>query len=157
MPGISPAEFDVLHETTHIRHELMDILTDADLAYRLPGDNPSLGALCREMGQVEQAYIDGFRTLKHSFAYASVDASLATSVAALKAWYATLDAELEAVLQSYADRDIQSLVIDRGWSVPFGAQFHIYREALLIFYAKAVCYLHALGKPLPQQMSSWIG
>ncbi len=157
MPGISPAEFDVLHETQAIRTELMNAVTDADLAYRLPGNNPTLGAICREMGQVEQAYIEGFRTLKHRFSYPAVDPALETSVAALKAWYEILDAELESVLQSYADRDIQSIMIDRSWEVPFGTQFHIYREALLIFYAKATCYLRALGKPLPEQMHSWIG
>jgi hypothetical protein len=157
MPGISPAEFNILHETQAIRTELMNAVTDADLAYKLPGENATLGVLCREMGQVEQAYIEGFKTLKHRFSYPAVDPTLETSVAALKAWYEKLDAELEAIFQSYADRDIQGIIIDRGWPVPFGAQFHIYREALLIFYGKATCYLRAIGKPLPEQMHSWIG
>jgi hypothetical protein len=157
MPGISPAEFDILHETQHIRAELMDAVTDADLAYKLPGDNPTLGALCREMGQVEHTYTGSFRTLKHDWTYPAVDPGMETSVAQLKAWYATLDADLENTLLAYKDRDIQSLVVDRGWPMPFGGQFHTYREALLIFYGKATCYLRALGKPLPEQMRGWIG
>lgn len=158
MPGIAPHEFDILHETQHIREELMDAITDADLAYKLPGDNPTLGALCREMGQVEHTYIGSFRTLKQDWNYTAVDPALETSVAGLKAWYAKLDADLEDALSAYKDRDIQSLMVDRGgWSIPFGGQFHVYREALLIFYGKATCYLRALGKPLPEQMRGWIG
>lgn len=158
MPGISPMEFDLLHETQNIRKELMDAVTDADLAFKLPGSNPTLGALCRDMGQVEQSYIGSFKTLKQNWNYAPVDAALETSVAKLKDWYAALDADLDDALSAYKDQDIQSLMVDRGgWSLPLGGQFHVYREALLIFYGKAACYLRALGKPLPQQMSSWIG
>lgn len=157
MSGIAPYEFDLLHQTQAIRAELMNVVSDADLGYKLPGDNPTLGALCREMGQVEQSYSDSFRTLKQSFDYPAVDGALETSVAKLKDWYAALDADLDAVLMTYADKDIQSLTVDQGWPMPFGAQFHTYREALLIFYGKASCYLRALGKPLPQQMSGWIG
>ena len=155
--GISEEEFDVLHQTTAIRAELMNILSDADLAFKLPGSNPSLGAICREMGQVEQSYIDSFKTLKQSFAYAALDPVLDTSVDKLKAWYQTLDADLEAALVAIKDKDTQTTMIDRGWPIALGAQFHVYREALLIFYGKATCYLRALGKPLPEQMASWIG
>lgn len=157
MSGISPGEFEILHETTAIRTELMNALSDADLAYRLPGTNPTLGEICREIGQVEVAYTESFRTLKHSFNYAPVDSALESSVEKLKAWYAQLDAELEAALKALADKDTQTTFVDRGWQIPLGAQFHVYREALLIFYGKATCYLRALGKPLPPQMASWIG
>ncbi len=135
----------------------MDMLTDADLPYKLPGDNVTLGALCREMGQVEQSYIDSFKTLKQSFNYAAVDPALDTSVDRLKAWYAKLDEALEAALLALKDTDTQTTIVERGFPMPLGAQFHTYREALLIFYGKAVCYLRALGKPLSQQMIDWIG
>ena len=65
--GISEGEFDILHQTQAIRGELMDMLSDADLAFKLPGANPTLGALCREMGQVEQSYIGWFKTLKQDW------------------------------------------------------------------------------------------
>jgi hypothetical protein len=157
MSGISEAEFDVLHQTGAIRTALLNILSDTDLAYKLPGSNPSLGAICREMGQVEQSYIDSFKMLKQSFAYVSVNEALDTSVEKLQAWYQTLDADLEAALIALKDRDTQTTIIDRGWPVPLGAQFHIYREALLIFYGKATCYLRAMNKPLPEQLALWIG
>jgi hypothetical protein len=157
MSGISEAEFDVLHQTGAIRTALMNILSDADLAYKLPGSNPTLGAICREMGQVEQSYIDSFKTLKQSFSYPAVNEALDTSVEKLQAWYQTLDSDLEAALIAIKDKDTQTTIIDRGWPVTLGAQFHIYREALLIFYGKATCYLRAMDKPLPEQMASWIG
>jgi hypothetical protein len=37
-----------LHETQSVRYDLMKTLTDSDLAYKLPGDNPTLGELCRK-------------------------------------------------------------------------------------------------------------
>ncbi len=143
--------------TEAMRGQLMDMLTDADLAYRLPGENPPLGALCREIGQVEQSYINSFKTFKQSFAYPPVDPALDTSVAKLKAWYQTLDQALDAALIALSEDDVQNRMIDRGFPMSPGAQMHTYREALLIFYGKAVCYLHALGKPLPEQMRGWIG
>jgi hypothetical protein len=157
MTGISAEEFDILHQTGAIRSALMNILSDADLAFKLPGDNPTLGALCRESGQVEQSYIDSFKTLTQSFAYAPVDGGLDTSVSKLKDWYQRLDDDLEAALIARKDNDTQTTIIDRGWPISLGAQFHVYREALLIFYGKTTCYLRAMGKSLPEQMASWIG
>jgi hypothetical protein len=38
-------------------HDLCDqlraMISDQDLAYRLPGNNPTLGELCEEMGQTQ--------------------------------------------------------------------------------------------------------
>ena len=36
-------------------------------------------------------------------------------------------------------------------------EFHLYREALLIFYAKAGLYLRALDKPLSEEWIDWMG
>ena len=65
----------------------------------------------------------------------------------LTAWYEQLDRELAAVLEGLEEADVARSV-DRGdgFTPPVTAQFHIYREALLIFYAKAHVYLKALGK-----------
>ena len=42
-----------LRDTQNLRYDLMEVLTDSDLAYKLPGDNPTLGELCRQMGEIE--------------------------------------------------------------------------------------------------------
>jgi hypothetical protein len=50
-----------------IRPALMEKLTDDDLGYSPGGANPSLGVLCREIGEVERAYIDSFKTFVLDF------------------------------------------------------------------------------------------
>jgi hypothetical protein len=152
-------QFDILHMTEAMRQQMVDTLTDADLAYRLPGTNPSLGALFREIGEIEQTYINSFKTFKHDFVYQVNDPKLERSVEHLKAWYKKLDEELDAVLSALSEEDVQKKPIDRGggfMALPV-MQMHIYREALLIFYGKATVYLRALNKPLSQQIQEWVG
>ena len=50
--NVKPQELDLLHLTTALRTQMMDSLTDADLAFHFP-NNPTLGQLCREIGNVE--------------------------------------------------------------------------------------------------------
>ena len=55
MNSLLESEFP-LHETQSLRYDLMKALTDSDLGYKLPGDNPTLGELCREIGDIEDSY-----------------------------------------------------------------------------------------------------
>jgi hypothetical protein len=147
--------------TDNVRELLTDLMTDDDLAYKLPGDNPGLGVLCREIGQLQQSYIESFKTFKQSFDYPAADPAIETSVTKLKAWYQQLDKELHAALQALSDDEIQNRLIERGYPMLYtlsaGDQMLCYREALMIFYGRATLYLHALGKPLPQQIRDGIG
>lgn len=142
-----------------IRPQLMQTLTDADLGYTPGGANLSLGELCREIGEVEQSYIDSFKSFKLDFAYRNTTPGLERSVAQLVAWYAELDADLRATIEGLSEEDISSRVVDRGgdFKLPLQIQLNIYQEALLIFYAKAIVYLRAMGKTPPQQMQEWLG
>ncbi len=143
--------------TTALRTQMMDTLTDADLAFALP-NNVALGQLCVEIGDTERSYIDSFKTLKQVWDGRNTEAALAGSVERLKAWYAALDAEMDAVLTAIPDSDFQTKMVDRGsFPIPLGGQFHSYREALLIFYSKASVYLKAMGKPMGEQWQGWIG
>jgi hypothetical protein len=155
---MNPHELEVMHLTTALRTQMMDLLTDADLAFS-PPNNPPLGELCREIGHVEGIYIESFKTLKHNWQKPATGVGLEKSVEQLKAWYKTLDAELDAVLQAIPDGDFQTKTVDRGggFMMPLGGQFHTYREAILIFCGKCDVYLRALGKPLPKQWREWIG
>lgn len=148
----------LLSSTQELRRDLMDVLTDDDLAFALPGDNITLGALCLEMGEIERAYIEGFRTFKQHFNYRHADLSIATSVDRLKAWYAELDQDLRLALEELREEDLDR-PIDRGHNYTPTAtmNFHVYREALLIFYAKVDLYLKALGKRVPGKWRWWIG
>ena len=153
---MNPHELDLLHLTTNLRTDIMNSLTDSDLAFQLPG-NPTLGELCRTMGDVERSYINSFKTLKQVWDVRNTEPGLEGSVERLKAWYKALDDELVAVLTAIPDADFQTKMIDRGWPIPLGGQFHTYREALLIFSARCSVYLRAMGKPLSKQVQDWIG
>ncbi|NDJ77869.1 MAG: hypothetical protein GYB65_16590 [Chloroflexi bacterium] len=149
---------DILKSTQELRNDLMTVLTDDDLAYQLPGRNGTLGELCREMGDIQQAYIEGFKTFKQDFMGHQAGPEYATQVNKLKAWYDELDQALLAVLEGLSEEDLQQPV-DRGhgFAPPALLNFHIYREALLIFYAKVHIYLKALEKSVPGRWQWWIG
>ncbi|NDJ78776.1 MAG: hypothetical protein GYB65_21205 [Chloroflexi bacterium] len=148
-----------LHESQSLRYDLMAALTDRDLAYQLPGDNPTLGELCQEMGELEHSYIESFKTLKFDWPNRSTEPEMATSVDRLTAWYRTLDDEFEAVVGAFSEDDLHHKEIDRGDGVVVSAytQFQIYREAIMMFYAKASVYLKALQKPVNDQWRAWVG
>jgi hypothetical protein len=141
-----------------LRDQLMDMLADEELGFTPGGANPALGELCREIGETERNYIDSLKTFTMSFVYGTSDSALAGSVAALKRWYAELDAELRAVVEALTDEEIASRVVDRGhgFRLPPNLQLDVYKEALLIFYGKAAVYLKAMGKTPTEQWRHWI-
>jgi uncharacterized damage-inducible protein DinB len=141
-----------------LRQQLMEIITDDDLAFQPGGENPTLGALCREMGEVQQAYIDSFKTFTQDFAYRNQDPGLDSNVERLTDWFNALDRELKETIAGLSEDDLQQRQIDRGhgFTLPPRIQLHIYQEALLIFYGKVSVYLKAMEKALPKQWAEWI-
>jgi hypothetical protein len=151
------AEYQVL------RAELAAALLDADLAFRPGPTAPSLGELCREIGEIEHSYVEAYRTFRQDFAWRTDRPEVERSVSALGAWYAELDADLQAAMEALSDDDVaQRRILRADFDVedfhPLPPQnIDIYREALLIFYGKASVYLHLLGKELPGHWGPWIG
>src|SRR5258706_12994074 len=96
-----------------LREQLMEILSDEDLHLRLGGETASLGALCREIGEIEHAYVESFRTFRQDFSYRNPDPQLEHSVAALNAWFAELDRELMACVEALSEDEIASRRIIR--------------------------------------------
>lgn len=142
-----------------LRNELMEILTDEELAFRPAGDNAPLGVLCREIGEVEQSYIDSFKSFNQDFSYRNEEPGIESSVAKLSAWYQELDKKLESAVAAIKEEDVHNRVINRDGDfhvAPF-VQLEIYKEALLIFYGKVSVYLKAMGKERPEQWQEWIG
>lgn len=142
-----------------LRDQLLDMLSDQDLAYKLPGSNPTLGELCEEMGQIQQVYTHSFKSFKHDWAYPYAKPEAPDSVASLKTWFKELDEQLVEMLNGLSEVDIHTQQIDRGHGFtpsPY-VQFQIYREAILIFYAKASVYLKALEKPYSDEWKRWVG
>ena len=143
---------------TALRDELMGALGDDDLAYSPGGGNPTLGELCRELGETQYAYAQSFRTFQVDFSYRTNDDRYLKSVAELNAWYKALDAELEAALEAVTDEDVADKQMERdGFQVPLHISLDILREALLIFYGKVSVYAKAMGLPLTQTWKDWIG
>lgn len=54
------------------------------------------------------------------------------------------------------DADIADQRVRGGWA-SMEKELRLYREALLMFYAKAAVYLRALGKSLPEVWIDWMG
>jgi hypothetical protein len=147
-------------EPTHsLRDGLLNQLSDADLAFTAGGSNMTFGALFREFGEIEHAYVESFKTLKQDFEYRHPDPAVATSVERLKAWFAQLDADMKTAVEGFSDADIDGKTIARGsgWAAPIEMQLEIYVQALLIFLGKASIFARALNKPLAQDYIEWIG
>ena len=145
-------------EGTHgMRSQLLDSLSDADLAFSPGGQNMTLGALCREMGEVEYSYIQSLKTFRQDWSYHNEEADLENSVARLKAWFQTLDDELKATVEAFSDEDLQKTIDRGGFAMPVELQLDVYLQALLIFLGKATVYFKAMNKALPQHFQEYIG
>jgi uncharacterized damage-inducible protein DinB len=145
-------------EGTHgMRSQLLDILSDADLGFSPGGQNMTLGALLREMGDIEHSYIQSLQTFKQEWSYHNTEAGLESNVTRLKAWYQGLDDEMKATISALSDADLTKTVDRGGFTMPVELQLDVYLQALLIFCGKATIYLKAMNKPLPQQIQEYIG
>jgi hypothetical protein len=141
-----------------MRNQLMAMVEDQDLEFRLGENNPSLGILCREIGEVQHSYIESFSTFRMDLSYRSEQPNLDQSVERLAVWYAALDQELEDVVSKLSQDEIDNRKVDRGGDFLLSPQIQldVYKEALLIFYGKSSVYLKALDKELPDQWREWI-
>ena len=138
---MSPYELQILRLTAALRYQLLDAVTDEDLAFALPGNAP-LGDLCLDNGDTQRSYIDSFRTGLQAWDVKNTEPGVARSVERLRAWWTAMDAEFEAVVGAIPGDTFQTGTIDRGdgFQMPMGAQFHTWREAILIFCAKSDVY-----------------
>ena len=144
-----------------LRPQLMAVLGDDDLAFRPGGATFTFGQLCREIGEIEYSYIEAIRTFPQDFEWHNPDPRPEHSVAALSSWFADLDKDLQAAIEAVTEDDATNRRFIRAdipaFSPLLPQELDIYREALLIFYAKASIYLRAMGRELPGDWQVWIG
>ncbi|MDQ2902129.1 MAG: DinB family protein [Ktedonobacteraceae bacterium] len=140
-----------------MRSQLLDSLSDADLAFSPGGQNMTLGALCREMGETEHAYVQSLQSFKQEWSYRNTEAGIESSISQLKAWYQTLDDEMKATVAAFSNEDLTKTVDRGGFSAPVDMQLDVYLQALLIFFGKATVYLKTLNKALPTVFQEYIG
>jgi len=141
-----------------MRNGLVSTLTDADLSFSPGGQTMTLGALCREMGDIEHAYLQSVKDFKQDFTYRNTEPGIETSVAKLVAWYDKMDEDLKATVSAFSDDDIKK-IIERagGFKVPVDMQLEIYLQAILIFFGKITIYLKIMNKPLDKTFQDYIG
>ena len=145
-------------EGTHrMRTALLDTLTDADLAFNPGGENMILGALFREIGEIEYSYTQSLQIFEQDWSYRNREAGLESSVARLKAWYQTLDDEMKATVSALSDEDFKKTVKRNSFVMPLDMQLDVYLQALLIFFGKATVFLRAMNKTYPQDIRDYIG
>ena len=141
-----------------MRTQLLDLLSDADLAFSPGGDAMTLGALCREMGDVEHSYVQSLTTFQQDWSYRNPDPEAERDVAHLKEWFQQLDGELQALVAGFSDDDLHKSV-SRGSdsSLPVDFQHDAYLQAILIFFGKATVYWRIMRRPIPDLMRQYIG
>ncbi len=140
-----------------MREGLLASLSDDDLEFTPGGDNMTLGALCREMGEVEYSYIQSVKTFKQTWEYPDPQFGLERSVAQLHAWFKTLDAEFKSAVEALSDEDFKKTVArPGGYAMPLDLQLDVYLQALLIFFGKASIFLKAMNMPLTPSFKDYI-
>ena len=114
-------------EGTHqMRSQLLDILNDDDLTFNPGGQNMSLGALCRQLGEVEHSYAQSLKTFQQDWSYRNEDTALEGSVARLKEWFQELDEELKAAADALSDEDLKKTIDRGGFAMPVDLQLDVY-------------------------------
>lgn len=145
-------------EGTHgMRLQLLDALSDETLAFNPGGENVTLGALCRESGDVEYSYIQSLKTFKQDWSYHNETPGIETSVAQLRAWYQQMDEEMKALVEGLSDDDLKKTVDRGGYPAPVDMQLDVYLQAQLIFFGKASIYCKALNIEMTPTFNEYIG
>ena len=142
-----------------MRDHLLTLVTDADLAYRLPGTNPGVGELLVEMGDLQGVYTHSFATFTMDWAHRELAPPSPVTVAGLRAWFDAQDAAMDAALSRLGEDELRIDRIDRGQGFiasPF-VQHQVYREAVYIYYGKLSVYLRALERDPGPEWAAWIG
>ena len=140
-----------------LRDGLLATVSDADLAFVPGGQNESLGALFRGVGEIERSYIDSFTDLKQDFAYRASDPALDRNVQRLKNWFQTMDDEFKQAIAAVPDGGEQKEILrSTGNSISPSFQVDIYVQAMMIFFGKAIVYFRAMNKPLPPSVEDYI-
>ena len=142
-----------------MRDHLLTLVSDAHLAYKLPGWNPTLGELLVEMGDLQGVYTHSFETFELDWSHRQLPPPEPITIASLRAWFDAQDVAMKAALDRFTDEELRIDRIDRGHGFvasPF-VQHEVYREAVYIFYGKLSVYLKALERDAGEEWAAWVG
>src|SRR6266699_1244170 len=144
-------------EVRGMRSQLLDILSNADLAFNPGGQNMTLGTLVRRMGDLEYSYIQSLQTGVRDLSYHNTEAGLESDITRLKAWFQALDDEMLDTISAFSNEDLTKPVDRGGFNSTLEREIDHYGEALLIFFGKATIYLKGMNKPVPESIENTIG
>jgi hypothetical protein len=142
-----------------MRDHLLTLVSDADLAYKLPGQNPTLGEVLIELGDGQGVYTHSFETLTLDWEHRRIPAPSPITIAGLRGWFDAQDDAMQTALSRFSDDELRIDRIDRGHGFiasPF-VQHQIYREAVYIFYGRLSVYLRALERDAGDEWAAWVG
>jgi hypothetical protein len=142
-----------------MRDHLLTVVSDADPAYQLPGQIPSLGDLLVQMGDIEGIYTHSFATFTLDWAHRQLPPPAPITIASLRTWFEAQDDAMNSALSRFTEGELRIDRIDRGQGFvvsPF-VQHEIYREAVFILYGKLSVYLKALERDAGEQWAMWVG
>ena len=142
-----------------MRDHLLTLVSDADLAYELPGQNPTLGNVLIALGELQGVYTHSFETFTLDWSHRQLPPPPPLTVAGLQAWFDAQDDAMRGALDRFTDEELHVDRIDRGHGFvasPF-VQHQIYREAVYIFYGKLSVYLKALERDAGAEWAAWVG
>src|SRR6266536_4990121 len=97
-------------EVRGMRLQLLDILSNADLAFSPGGQNMTLGALVRRMGDLEYSYIQSLKTGVRDLSYHNTEAGLESDITRLKAWFQALDDEMLDTISAFSKEELTKRV-----------------------------------------------
>jgi hypothetical protein len=140
-----------------MRLQLLDALSDENLSFNPGGENVTLGAVCRESGDVEYSYIQSLKTFKQDWSYHNEAPGIETSVEQLRAWYQQMDGEMKAIVEGFSDDDLKKTIDRGGYPAPVDMQLDVYLQAQLIFFGKVSIYCKSLGIEMTPTFKEYIG
>ena len=144
-------------EVRGMRSQLLDILSNAELAFSPGGQNSTLGTLVRRMGDLEYSYIQSLKTGVRDLSYHNTEAGLESDITRLKTWFQALDDEMLDTISAFSNEELKKTVDRGGFNSTVEREVDHYGEALLIFFGKATIYLLAMNKPVPESIEYTIG
>jgi uncharacterized damage-inducible protein DinB len=146
-----------LEEVRDMRSQLLDMLSNADLAFSPGGQNIPLGALVRKMGDLEYSYIQSLKTGVRDLSYHNTETGVESDLTRLKAWFQALDDEMLDTISAFSKEELTKRVDRGGFPSTVEREVDHYGEALLIFFGKATIYLKAMNKTVPESIEHTIG
>jgi len=97
-----------------MRDHLLTVISDADLNYKMPGNNPTLGGLLVDMGDLQGVYTHSLEAFTLDWAQRQLPPPTPITIDNLKTWFNAQDHAMKRALDRFTEAELQIERIDRG-------------------------------------------